>query len=193
MVNSDLTDQFFTCSHGWCNDRLMLVLGIDPGSRSTGYGLIEARGNQLSYVDSGCIQTGREELPARLKKIFEELCLVIRRHQPQQTAIEEVFMGRNAASALKLGQARGAAMCACLSHELPVSEYSARAVKQAVVGAGSAEKNQVQLMVKTLLRTSSTMAEDAADGLAVAICHANTQAGLIKMAGAKSFGRKRLR
>ncbi|MCY4264018.1 MAG: crossover junction endodeoxyribonuclease RuvC [Gammaproteobacteria bacterium] len=171
----------------------MLVLGIDPGSRATGYGLIEAQGNKLSYVDSGCIQTGNGELPERLKRIFEGLSLVIRQHQPQQSAIEEVFMGRNAASALKLGQARGAAMSACLCYDLPVSEYSARAVKQAVVGAGAAEKSQVQHMVKALLRINVTIANDAADGLAVAICHANTQASLVKMAGAKSFGRKRLR
>ena len=171
----------------------MRVLGIDPGSRTTGFGIIDVQGNNLSYVDCGCINTGKGELPERLKLIFSGLCAVIEEHEPGQAAIEEVFMGRNAASALKLGQARGAAMTACLSRELPVDEYSARQVKQAVVGAGAAEKGQVQHMVKALLSLSDTIAEDAADALAVAICHANTHASLIRMAGAKSFSRKRLR
>jgi crossover junction endodeoxyribonuclease RuvC len=118
---------------------------------------------------------------------------VIEQHLPQESAIEEVFMGKNAGSALKLGQARGAAMTACLFHDLPVEEYSARKVKQAVVGAGSADKTQVQHMVKALLKISDNIAEDAADALAVAICHANTQTSLIRMAGAKKFSRKRLR
>jgi crossover junction endodeoxyribonuclease RuvC len=171
----------------------MIVLGIDPGSRTTGFGVIDVQGNKLKYIDCGCIKTGNGELPARLKVIFTEICSVVEQHSPDQVAIEEVFMGRNAASALKLGQARGAAMTACLSHELPVDEYSARQVKQAVVGAGAAEKGQVQHMVKALLSLSDTIAEDAADALAVAICHANTHASLIRMAGAKSFSRKRLR
>jgi len=171
----------------------MLVLGIDPGSRTTGYGVIEVRGNKLSYIDCGCIRAGDGELPQRLKIIFSTLSEIIAQHQPQQVAIEEVFMGRNAASALKLGQARGAAMSACLNQNLPVDEYSARQVKQAVVGAGAAEKGQVQHMVKALLSISDNIAEDAADALAVAICHANTHASLVRMAGAKSFSRKRLR
>lgn len=171
----------------------MRVLGIDPGSRVTGFGIIDVQGNKLTYVECGCIKTGKGDLPERLKLIFSNLCDVIERHGPEQVAIEEVFMGRNAAAALKLGQARGAAMSACLSRELPVDEYSARQVKQAVVGAGAAEKGQVQHMVKALLSLSDNIAEDAADALAVAICHANTRASLIRMAGAKSFSRKRLR
>lgn len=171
----------------------MRVLGIDPGSRITGYGIIEVHGNKLGHIDCGCIKTGSGELPERLKLIFAGISEVIALHGPDQVAIEEVFMGRNAASALKLGQARGAAMSACLSCDLPVDEYSARQVKQAVVGAGSAEKGQVQHMVKALLSISDNIAEDAADALAVAICHANTRASLIRMAGAKSFSRKRLR
>ena len=170
-----------------------LILGIDPGSRTTGYGVLEVNGNKFRYIDCGCINTGAGELPERLKIIFEGVQQVIDRHQPNEAAIEEVFMGRNAASALKLGQARGAAMTACLSLDLPVSEYSARQVKQAVVGGGSAQKGQVMHMVKALLSISDNIAEDAADALAIAICHANTQASLIKMAGAKSFSRKRLR
>jgi crossover junction endodeoxyribonuclease RuvC len=172
---------------------MAIILGIDPGSRTTGYGLINSVGNKLEYINCGCIKTGSLTLPERLKIIFTEICLVIEEYSPQQAAIEEVFMGKNASSALKLGQARGSAMVACLSHDLPVAEYSARKVKQAVVGAGGADKLQVQHMVKALLSISDTIAEDAADALAVAICHANTEASLIRMAGAKSFSRKRFR
>ncbi len=170
-----------------------LILGVDPGSRITGFGLLEVQGNKFNYVDSGCITTGGGSIPERLKLIFDGLVDVIEKHHPDEAAIEEVFMGRNAASALKLGQARGAAMSACLSFDLKVDEYSARQVKQAVVGAGAAQKSQVKHMVQALLSISDNIAEDAADALAVAICHANTQASLIRMAGAKSFSRKRLR
>lgn len=172
---------------------MAIILGIDPGSRVTGYGLINSVGNKLQYIDCGCIRTESAPLPARLHTIFSQLNSVIEQFAPQQAAIEEVFMGRNAASALKLGQARGSAMVACLNHELDVHEYSARQVKQAVVGAGAADKLQVQHMVKALLGISDTIAEDAADALAIAICHANTQASLVRMAGARSFSRKRLR
>ena len=172
---------------------MSLVLGIDPGSRVTGYGVIEVQGNRLSYVDCGCIRSEGGALPARLKKIFDGVLQLVETHQPSQVAIEEVFVGRNAASALKLGQARGAAMAACLQFKLEVSEYSARQVKQAVVGTGAAQKAQIQHMVKALLGISDTLAEDAADALAVAICHTNTQRSLIGLAGAKSFSRRRLR
>ena len=172
---------------------MSLVLGIDPGSRITGYGLIDVQGSRLSYVDCGCIRTEESALPARLKKIFDGLSQLVETHRPSQAAIEEVFVGRNASSALKLGQARGAAMAACLQSKLEVSEYSARQVKQAVVGTGAAQKGQVQHMVKALLGISDTLAEDAADALAVAICHTNTQRSLIGLADAKSFSRKRLR
>ena len=172
---------------------MAIILGIDPGSRVTGFGIINSVGNKIEYIDSGCIRTETAPLPARLGTIFKELCAVIEQHLPHESAIEEVFMGKNAGSALKLGQARGAAMTACLFHDLPVEEYSARKVKQAVVGAGSADKTQVQHMVKALLKISDNIAEDAADALAVAICHANTQTSLIRMAGAKKFSRKRLR
>lgn len=172
---------------------MSVILGIDPGSRVTGYGLINSVGNKLEFVACGCVRTESASLPDRLQKIFNGICQVIEEFSPQQCAIEEVFMGRNAASALKLGQARGSAMVACLHHELPVGEYSARKVKQAVVGSGGADKLQVQHMVKALLSISDNIAEDAADALAVAICHANTEASLIRMAGAKSFSRKRFR
>lgn len=172
---------------------MAIILGIDPGSRVTGYGLINVVGNKLEFVGCGCIRTETKLLPERLKIIFNDLCGVIETFTPQQAAIEEVFMGKNAQSALKLGQARGSAMVACLSHDLPVDEYSARKVKQAVVGSGAADKSQVQHMVKALLNVKEDLAEDAADALAIAICHANTSASLIRMAGAKSFSRKRLR
>ena len=172
---------------------MTVILGIDPGSRVTGFGLIISNGNKLEYVNSGCIKTQTKLLPQRLKIIFDQLCGVIECHQPEQAAIEEVFMGKNASSALKLGQARGAAMVACLSFDLSLSEYSARKVKQAVVGAGAADKAQVNHMVKALLKIKDNLAEDAADALAVAICHANTQATLVKLAGARSFSKKRLR
>ena len=172
---------------------MTLILGIDPGSRVTGFGLIISNGNKLEYVNSGCIKTQTKLLPERLKIIFDQLCGVIECHQPEQAAIEEVFMGNNASSALKLGQARGAAMVACISFDLSLSEYSARKVKQAVVGAGAADKAQVNHMVKALLKIKDNLAEDAADALAVAICHANTQATLVKLAGARSFRKKRLR
>ena len=172
---------------------MAIILGIDPGSRVTGYGLINAVGNKLEYVGCGCIRTQTQDFPQRLQIIHAELVKVIEQFSPQQSAVEEVFMGRNASAALKLGQARGAAMVACLSNELPLAEYSARKVKQAVVGNGAADKAQVQHMVKALLRISDNIEEDAADALAVAICHAHTQASLIRMAGAKSYSRKRLR
>ena len=172
---------------------MAIILGIDPGSRVTGYGLIRSVGNKLEFVACGCVRTSSAEQPPRLKQIFTELCSVIAEFKPDEAAIEEVFMGRNAASAIKLGQARGSAMVACLSQDLPVVEYSARKVKQAIVGAGGAEKAQVQHMVKALLSINDTLAEDAADALAVAICHANTNQSLIKMAGANKFARHRFR
>ena len=172
---------------------MAIILGIDPGSRVTGYGLINVVGNKLEYVGCGCIRTQTQDLPQRLQIIHAELVKVIEQFSPQQSAVEEVFMGRNASAALKLGQARGAAMVACLSNQLPLAEYSARKVKQAVVGNGAADKAQVQHMVKALLSISDNIAEDASDALAVAICHAHTQASLIRMAGAKSFSRRRLR
>ncbi|MEZ5491757.1 MAG: crossover junction endodeoxyribonuclease RuvC [Gammaproteobacteria bacterium] len=172
---------------------MALILGIDPGSRVTGYGLVNANGNRLAYVGCGFIKTDAGPLPERLQQIFVGLNEVIERYCPQQAAIEEVFMGRNAASALKLGQARGSAIIACMQHQLPLEEYSARKVKQALVGRGAAEKPQVQHMVKVLLGISQTLQEDAADALAIAICHANTQANLVRIAGARRYSNKRLK
>ncbi|MDT8428237.1 MAG: crossover junction endodeoxyribonuclease RuvC [Pseudomonadales bacterium] len=171
---------------------MALILGIDPGSRLTGYGIINALGNRFEYVCSGCLRLQNETHQLRLKQIFEGITQIIVEYSPQQAAIEEVFLGKSVASALKLGQARGSAMVACLQQDLPLSEYSARKVKQTVTGSGSAAKTQVQHMVKILLGLSGKLQEDASDALAIAICHANTQAGLLRISDAASFSRSRL-
>ena len=154
------------------------ILGIDPGLRVTGFGVIDVEGPHLSYVASGCIKTPAGELPARLKVIFDSLNVVIRQHKPDQAAVEKVFVNVNPQSTLLLGQARGAAICAAVCTGLPVGEYTALQVKQAVVGNGHAEKEQVQLMVQRLLKLSGTPSPDAADALACAICHAHGGQGL---------------
>lgn len=169
-----------------------VILGIDPGSRICGYGLVRARGNKLEYIASGVIRMGTSPFPQRLHTIFTNITDIIEEYQPDLVAVEEVFMGKNASSALKLGQARGAAIVACTGFQLPVAEYSARKVKQALVGRGQADKKQVQQMVKSLLALSRIPAEDAADALAIAVCHANTENTLIRMAGVKSGCRGRL-
>lgn len=152
----------------------MHILGIDPGSISMGYGIVRQEGRNLSYVTSGCIKVGKQAWPERLRYIFEDLSQIIMQYTPTQVAIEKVFVHKNAASALKLGQARGVAMVAAACKDLPVAEYAAREVKQAVVGYGNAEKSQVQHMIKAMLSLNATPAEDAADALAVAICHINS-------------------
>ena len=158
----------------------MRILGIDPGSRITGYGIIEVEGNRNRYVASGCVRVADRALPERLQEIFAGVSEIVATYRPEQMAIEQVFMHRNADSALKLGQARGAAICAATSHDLPVSEYAARAIKQAIVGKGSATKHQVQHMVCVLLGLDSSPQADAADALAVALCHGHTSQTLDK-------------
>lgn len=150
-----------------------LILGIDPGSRVTGYGLIAADGGRLSFLDCGVIQTGGGPFPERLWAIFEGISRVIAEAAPNEAAVEQVFVSRNAESALKLGQARGAAICAVVQANLPVSEYAARRVKQAVVGRGGADKRQVRHMVCAMLGLKEAPSEDAGDALAVAVCHAH--------------------
>ena len=172
---------------------MAIILGIDPGSRITGYGVISEVGSRCEYVGSGCIRVGEGELPERLRRIHDGITEVIERYCPQSVGIEQVFMSRNADSALKLGQARGAAIVAAVCQDLPVSEYSARQVKQAVVGKGSADKTQVQHMVKSILQLEDTPQADAADALAVALCHAHTRQSLVRMAGVRSVRRGRLR
>jgi len=152
----------------------MRVLGIDPGSRLTGFGLIELRAGVPAYVASGVIRVPPGELPGRLKVIYEGVAELILEYAPVAVAIERVFVARNPNSALVLGQARGAAMCACVNHDLAVSEYSALQIKQAVVGRGHAAKEQVQHMVTALLGLPAAPGADAADALACAICHAHT-------------------
>lgn len=152
------------------------ILGIDPGSRITGYGVIEEteRGGN-KYIASGSIRIKADSFPERLKQIFDGVTEVIALYHPKEMAIEQVFMHKNADSALKLGQARGAAICASMHAGLPVSEYAARQVKQALVGKGGADKSQVQHMVKILLSLQGELQEDAGDALGIALCHSHYQ------------------
>lgn len=154
---------------------LVRILAIDPGSRITGFGVIDVLGDQISYVDSGCIRLPDEVLAIRLKRIHQGVTELLERYQPNEFAIEEVFLAKNANSALKLGQARGAAIVAASLKDLHVHEYAARRVKQSVVGNGNAEKSQVQKMVQFLLTLPSAPQADAADALAIALCHAHTR------------------
>lgn len=153
----------------------MRILGIDPGSKATGYGFIDQQGNRLIHLDNGTIFTrSQDALAERLQRIYLGLSKLIEQYNPQAVAVEQVFMARNPASALKLGHARGVALLAGINAGLPVAEYSALQVKSAVVGYGRAGKNQVQHMTKTLLNLPEIAQEDAADALAVAICHAHS-------------------
>jgi crossover junction endodeoxyribonuclease RuvC len=161
--------------------KLVRILGVDPGSRCTGYGVIDADATTARCIDAGVIRLDGESMPARLHGIFDSLREVIERGQPEVLAVEQVFMHRNAASALKLGQARGAVICAAAQRRLVVHEYAPRAVKQAVVGSGAADKAQVQHMVRILLALQGELAEDAADALAVALCHSHTQTTLSRI------------
>ena len=169
---------------------MTVILGIDPGSRITGYGVIKKEGRKLTYLGSGCIkaytstkENGENLFSERLQIIFAGVSELILQFSPELFAIEEVFMGVNPGGALKLGQARGAAIVAATSSGLPVAEYSARQIKQSVVGTGAADKSQVQHMVKTLLKLPGTPQADAADALAVALCHAHSSELLLKMSG----------
>jgi crossover junction endodeoxyribonuclease RuvC len=170
-----------------------LILGIDPGSRKTGFGIINYVAGRSEYVTSGVIRLPAAELSERLKIIFDNVTELVELHCPQELSIEQVFMAKNAGSALKLGQARGAAIVACVNQDMSVAEYSARQIKQSVVGTGAADKAQVQHMVKVLLKLPAEPAEDAADALAAALCHAHTQQSMIRLAGAKSVRRGRIR
>jgi crossover junction endodeoxyribonuclease RuvC len=153
----------------------MRILGIDPGSRFTGFGIIEVNGDRVTPIHQGVIKAGTGEFPQRLGIIFSGIKDLIGEYAPDEVAIETVFVSKNAGSALKLGQARGAAMCAAISLGLPIAEYSPRSVKQAVVGRGGADKVQVQHMITVLLNLKERPVEDAADALAVALCHHHTQ------------------
>lgn len=155
-------------------NKMSIILGIDPGSRVTGYGVIRQIGSKLEYLGSGVIRTSIDDLPTRLKRIYAGVTEIITQFHPDEFAIEQVFMAKNPDSALKLGQARGTAIVAAVNQNLPVFEYSARTIKQTVVGTGAAEKAQVQEMVTRLLQLSDKPQADAADALAIAITHANS-------------------
>jgi crossover junction endodeoxyribonuclease RuvC len=175
MINCVYTQYFHTNLACRYNIRSMIILGIDPGLRTTGFGLIEKQGNQLRYIASGTIKTGSEgALPGRLKVILHGITEVISTYRPDCAAIEKVFVNVNPQSTLLLGQARGAAITALVGGELSVAEYTALQVKQAVTGHGKAAKEQVQQMVARLLVLPGLPGTDAADALGVAICHANS-------------------
>ena len=163
------------------------ILGIDPGSRITGFGVVDDAADGPRYIASGCVRVTGEGFPDRLKQIFEGIAEVVSEFDPDQLAIEKVFMHKNADSALKLGQARGAAICAVISNRIPVYEYAARQVKQALVGKGSAEKNQVQHMVRILLGLQGKLQTDAADALGVALCHIHYQQTRKRLSGQGSW------
>lgn len=168
---------------------MTIILGIDPGSRITGYGVIRQQGRRLEYLGSGCIRTDAVDLAGKLGQIFAGVTEVITQFQPDTFAIEQVFMAKNPDSALKLGQARGSAIVAAVNAGLPVSEYAARLIKQSVVGNGNADKKQMQHMVVQVLKLAATPQADAADALGVAICHAHTNHTLIAMAGRATSAR----
>ena len=159
------------------------ILGLDPGLRITGFGLVDQLGSQLRYVASGCIKTRDGELPGRLKTLLDGVREVIATYQPDVVAVEKVFVNVNPQSTLLLGQARGAVICGAVSCDLPVAEYTALQVKQSVVGYGKAAKEQVQHMVQRLLLLDAIPSTDAADALACAICHAHGAQGLAGLAG----------
>lgn len=159
------------------------ILGLDPGLRITGFGLIDVLGSQLRYVASGCIKTRDGELPGRLKVLLDGVREVITTYAPDLVAVEKVFVNVNPQSTLLLGQARGAVICGAVSCDLPVAEYTALQVKQSVVGHGKAAKEQVQHMVQRLLLLDASPSPDAADALACAICHAHGSQGLGAIAG----------
>ena len=161
----------------------MRILGIDPGSRLTGVGIIDIQGDRTIPVYHGVIKAGTGEFTERLGIIFNGICELISEYHPDEAAVETVFVSHNAASAIKLGQARGAAVCAVIDGGVPVAEDSPRSVKQAIVGRGGADKTQVQHMIRILLGLSDSPQEDAADALAVALCHHHTQSTLNRMSG----------
>lgn len=161
---------------------MIVILGIDPGSRVTGYGVVGLERHRVSHIENGCIKLGSGALDGRLLTLFDSLSEIIERLQPEEVAIERVFMNRNADSALKLGHARGVAMLTACKAGLKLAEYSATQIKQTIVGRGHADKAQVQHMVKALLTLDALPQNDAADALGAAICHAHMREGLAQIA-----------
>ncbi len=159
---------------------LIRILGIDPGLRRTGWGLIESEGNRLIYIACGSVETGeRDDLGTRLLAIHDGLIAVIASYQPQEAAVEATFVNTNAAATLKLGQARGIAMLVPAKAGLTVAEYAPNVVKKTVVGAGHGEKSQIRMMIGVLLPKADPQSEDAADALAIAICHAHHRTSVL--------------
>jgi crossover junction endodeoxyribonuclease RuvC len=171
----------------------MRILGIDPGSQRTGVGIIDAdaAGTSRHVYHAALELLDNASFPLRLKQIFDDMCALIDEHRPDEVAIERVFMARNADSALKLGQARGAAICAAVHKGLAIAEYAPREIKQAVVGGGGADKVQVQHMVGVLLGIRSRIKADAADALAVALTHAHARASLVRTGLSRAAWRRR--
>jgi crossover junction endodeoxyribonuclease RuvC len=163
------------------------ILGIDPGSRITGYGVIESDGRKSVHIASGCIRMEQKEMPQRLGEIYRAVSQVIADYAPSEMAVEEVFVAKNPSSALKLGHARGAAVCAGVMAGLPIAEYTPRMIKQSVVGTGAADKEQVQHMIKLILQLKEKLSADQADALAVAISHAHSNSALLNL---KAGGRR---
>jgi len=172
--------------------RTTRIIGIDPGSLVTGYGIIEMEGNRALHITHGIIKVKGDSPGIGLHYIYRELTQIIMDFKPDEAAIERVFMHRNADSALKLGQARGAAMVACAEPGLPIFEYTANQVKQATVGRGHAAKQQVQHMIKVLLCLAKQPRADAADALAIALCHGHSRTGVMRMTGARGIRGGRL-
>lgn len=172
---------------------MLRILGIDPGSRLTGFGLIDTDGGRSAYVDSGCVRVAGSALAPRLGEIFDGITELVERYRPDAIALERVFVHRNVDSALKLGQARGAALAAVARAAVPVNEYSPSEIKQAVVGKGNAAKTQVQHMVTALLKLRCSPQADAADALAAALCHAQLRRTLERVGDAAALRAGRLR
>jgi len=154
----------------------MIILGIDPGSRKTGYAFIDNKADKIKHIHSGFIAVKGELFPERLGCIFKSLNVLIEEYKPHEMSIENVFMHKNAASALKLGQARGAAICSAMHHDMDVSEYAPKEIKKALVGSGAATKEQIQYLCKQYLNIKKELQEDEADAIAVAFCHAQALA-----------------
>ncbi len=171
---------------------MSVILGIDPGSRVCGYGIVNADGNKLEYISSGCIKVETLAFNDRLKTIYDGICSIIEKYQPDEIALEEIFVGKSPVSGLKLGHARGAVIVACRNHGFDISEYPPTQVKKALVGRGRADKGQMQHMIMSILGLPSAPQADAADALCVAVCHVHTKSSLIKMAGVEGSRRKRL-
>lgn len=172
---------------------MIRILGIDPGSVRTGYGIIDNEENHSRHVAHGVIRLGTAALAERLRRVQEQLTQLFETYQPAEVGVEKVFMHKNADSALKLGQARGVAIAACAGRGMEVFEYTPNQVKQSVVGHGHAAKQQVQHMVKVLLCLSAAPPADAADALAIALCHAHSREGLLRMRGVSGVRGGRLR